>query len=269
MDFPFSSRWTQICHPAPRHGRGAAGTAWTLAAATGLLAGWLVPMSALAQVSEAQCGPVWGTRHHGPFDYRKASQYERLNVENFHFTASVEKLTSGKTNAAPGPDINYTLRAFPNHHRALNAVTRLGDRDRKDQPEGLEWPVECYFERALRFVKDDIVVHSLYAHWLVQRKRMQDAEQQLKQSLALAGDNPLSHFSIGLIYFEMGLFDKASAQARLAQTLGWARTDLIDKLKAAGQWREAPAAAGSIAAEAAASPGGPSAATPPSRGGPP
>lgn len=268
MDFFFSSRETLSRRPAPRHGRRAGGKSLTLAAATTLLAGWVVPISALAQVSEAMCGPVWGTRHHGPFDYRKASQNERLNVENFHFTATVEKLTSGKTNAVPGPDINYTLRAFPNHHRALNAATRLGDRDRKDQPEGLEWPVECYFERALRFVKDDVVVHSLYAHWLVQRKRMQDAEQQLKQSQRLAGDNPLSHFSIGLIYFEMGLFDQASAQARLAQTLGWARTDLIDKLKAAGQWREAPPA-GSIAAEPAASASGSGAAAQPMRSGPP
>lgn len=214
------------------------------------------------------CGPVWGTRHFGPYDYRKASPAARANVEDFHFTAKVERLAGGQTTHIPGPDLNYTLRAFPNHHRGLNAVTRLSERDRKDKPEGMEWPVECYFERALRFVKDDTVVHSLYAHWLVQRKRPQEAERQLKLSLALAGDNPLSHFSIGLIYFEMGLFDQASVQARLAQTLGWARTDLIDKLKAAGQWREAPTAE-SIAAEPAASASGSGAAAPPLRGGPP
>lgn len=242
-----------------------ASEAITLAATAALIAGLMGPVTALAQVSEAQCGPVWGTRHHGPFDYRKVSQYERLNVENFHFTAAVEKLTSGKTNPAPGPDINYTLRAFPNHHRALNAATRLAERDRKDRPDGMEWPVECYFERALRFVKDDIVVHSLYAHWLVQRKRAQDAEQQLRLSLALAGDNPLSHFSIGLIYFELGLFEQAQAQARRAQSLGWARTDLIDKLKAAGQWREPPTT-GAVSAQPAAS--GPGTDAPPSRGAP-
>lgn len=222
---------------------------WPLAGVGVLLACLTAP--AVAQVTEAMCGPVWGTRHHGPFDYRKASQYERLNVENFHFTAAVERQLIGKTNAAPGPDINYTLRAFPNHHRALDAATRLATRDRKDQPEGMEWTVECYFERALRFVKDDTVVHSLYANWLAQRKRSQDAERELQAALKLAGDNALSYFSIGLIYFEMGQFEQAQAQARRAQTLGWPRTDLIDKLKAAGQWRE-PAAAGPATGQPAA-----------------
>lgn len=260
------SRETQCRRCAPLHRRRAGGKILSLAATSALLAGLVAPVLTFAQVSEAMCGPVWGTRHHGPFDYRKASKYERLNVENFHFTAAVEVQLRGKTNQHPGPDINYTLRAFPNHHRALNAATRLAVRDRKDQPEGMEWPVECYFERALRFVKDDFVVHSLYAHWLVQRKRTQDAEQQLKLSLGLAGDNPLSHFSIGLIYFEMGLFDQASAQARLAQSLGWARTDLIDKLKAAGQWRDPST---SEAAPAMPTAGGLRTAAPPLPGSPP
>lgn len=56
----------------------------------------------------------------GPFDYRyKTSVKTELGdahsmVEGAHFTPQIEQLIRGKTAVEPGPDIDYTLRAFPN-----------------------------------------------------------------------------------------------------------------------------------------------------------
>lgn len=74
----------------------------------------------------------------GPFDYRyKTSVKTELGdahsmVEGAHFTPQIEQLIRGKTAVEPGPDIDYTLRAFPNHHRALLSMSRLALRAKSD-----------------------------------------------------------------------------------------------------------------------------------------
>ena len=61
----------------------------------------------------------------GPFDYRTASAHKKRIVETFHFTDSVENLVRGNTTKWVAGDISYVLRAFPNHIRALAAITEL------------------------------------------------------------------------------------------------------------------------------------------------
>jgi hypothetical protein len=211
-----------------------------------------------AAVSAQQCGPVWGTRHWGPFDYRRpvAGAGGVGIVENAHFTPWVEAGLGGKTGPIGG-DLNYTLRAFPNHHRALVTLAKVTQREKKDQLPGMEWPVECYYERAIRFAPDDVVVYMLYAQWLGSRKRVQEAEVQLGFALPLAGDNPQTHYNIGLLYFELGNHEAARRQAIKAKALGWPLTALVDQLKSVGQWpahEDAPAEA-PTSAPAAALPG--------------
>ncbi len=230
-----------------------------LAAALSLISG-----SSAAQVSAEACGPVWGTRHWGPFDYRRpvAGAGGLGIVERAHFTPKVEAGLGGSTGPIGG-DLNYTLRAFPNHHRALLTTARVTKRMKNDQIPGLEWPMECYFERAIRFAPDDAVVRNLYAQWLGDRKRPKEAEFQLEAALRLAGDNPLTHYNIGLLYFDLGNLPAASRQALRARELGWLRSDLIDKLAAAGYppgSAAAPAEAGASAP--AARPADPPAAAP-------
>lgn len=212
-----------------------------------------------AAVTAQQCGPVWGTRHWGPFDYRRpvAGAGGVGIVENAHFTPWVEAGLGGKTGPIGG-DLNYTLRAFPNHHRALVTMTKVTRRENKDRLPGMEWPVECYFERALRFAKDDVVVYMLYAQWLGERKRPDEARIMLGAALPLAGDNPQTHYNIGLIYFELGDHEAARQQAVKAQGMGWPLTALADQLRAAGHWPAADGAAAPPAAQPAASaPAGP------------
>lgn len=191
----------------------------------------------------ATCGPL----HHnyGPFDYR--TDRARLPiVENYHFTPEIEGLIRGKSDSLEG-EINYTLHAFPNHHRALVALVKLGERRETQQPGKLPYPIECYFERALRFQPDDTVARMLYADYLVRQRRPDDARTQLQRVAVEASDNAFTHYNLGLLFLKIGDNESALGHAHRAETLGLARTELADQLKAKGAWRDAtpapPAAA--------------------------
>lgn len=211
--------------------------AWCQAAA---LAGLALGLwgSAQAQVSAADCGPIWGTQQQfGPLDYRKSRATLEKWLEPYHFTPEVEYLIRSKTGSIGG-DLFYVLRAVPNHHRALISAARLAKRLQNPQPQGMVWPIECSFERATRFAPDDIVVRGLYAQWLGEAGRRADAERQLETALLLAKDDPISNYSIGLVYLELGAHEQALAQAHRAQQLGWTKPGLAEKLKQVGKWKE-------------------------------
>ena len=114
------------------------------------LLGTLPGVGALAKEPPSPCGPIFGVGY-GPFDYRTESKETKERVESAHFTADVESLKKGATGLL-AQDIDYTLRAFPNHPRALLAMSTLGLRSKSVKPPGANWTVHCYFERAIRGV---------------------------------------------------------------------------------------------------------------------
>lgn len=188
-----------------------------------------------AQGAPNNCGSI--ANHYGPFDYR--TQRDKLKiVEEFHFTPEVEALIRGNTASNPGPDIAYTLHTSPNHVRALMALVRLGEKMKTPQPPGVAFPIECYFDRAIRFEPDDTVVRILYAQFLNKHDRTGEALQQLDIAVSYAKDNAFSHYNIGLAYFDLRQFDKALAQAHKAAALGFERTELSDLLKGVNKWQE-------------------------------
>lgn len=217
-----------------------------------------------AQVSAELCGSL--KNGYGPFDYRgnpnplspsDGSPLEsklRL-VEGAHFTARVEQLIGAKSGGGSGPpggDIDYTLRAFPNHHRALLSVMRYGEQKKSFKPVGLFYDVECYFERAIRFQPEDNIVRMIYTTFLTKNNRKPEAMQQLKVILQSAKDNAFTHQNVGLLYFDLGEHQLALTQAHKAIELGLNRPDLREKLQATGQWVEpATAVTGQTAAEPA------------------
>lgn len=192
---------------------------------------------ALAQSNFSSCGSL--DNPYGPFDYRL--QKGKLNiVEQYHFTPNVESLVSGKSSTYVGGDLDYTLRASPNHHRALIAMMRLGEKLKTPQPQGLSYSVECYFERALRFRSDDSIVRMLYATYLFKNSREPEAVRQLGLASDSAGDNPFTHYNIGLIYLDIKKYDQALAQAHKAYGLGFTQAALREQLKRLGKWKESP-----------------------------
>jgi tetratricopeptide (TPR) repeat protein len=203
------------------------------------------------------CGHL-SNGQNGPFDYRVERGRRLETVEAFHFTAKVEGLIGGQSGEL-GQDLDYTLRAFPNHHRALLSVARYSKRSKIDPAPRTAFTVECYFDRALRFVRDDTTARMLYANYLQEVGRKNDAIRQLDQVIELAPDNPFTQYNAGLIFAEMGAFDRALRQAHVALAGGFTRTDLRDKLKAAGKWMEppeAPTAPTAVPAASAASAAG-------------
>lgn len=189
-----------------------------------------------AQPSAAGCGAL-DNGSNGPFDYRTERGSGLKTVEQFHFTPNIENLIGG--NSAPlGAELDYTLRAFPNHHRALMAMMRLGEKLKSPQPAKAAHSVECYFERALRFRPDDSTARMIYATFLAKYGRGPEAIKQLEIATAAAGDNAYTHYNIGLIYFDIKDYDQALAQAHRAYGLGFVQPQLRDQLKNAGKWKE-------------------------------
>lgn len=195
-----------------------------------------VPGAAQAQseFSLNLCGEL--ANHYGPYDYR-TEKGKLVIVDQAHFTPVVEALIRGSTGDL-NADLDYTLRASPNHHRALVSVMRLAARTTNPQPPRFKWPLACYFDRAVRFAPDDVVARLIYAQFLGQSKKAEDAVRQAEVAIKLAPENALTQYNAGLVLFEVGEYDKALAQAHVAQKMGFTRTELADSLKRVNRWRE-------------------------------
>jgi tetratricopeptide (TPR) repeat protein len=224
----------------------------------------LAACAASAQTFNA-CGDL--ANAFGPHDYRKDRGEPLQLVEGAHFKPMVESLIRGQTSAHPGQDIDYTLRAFPNHHRALVSAMRLAEREKTPRARGMNYTVECYFDRAIRWQPNDLTVRMIFANYLTTQKKPEEARAQLAYVVARSEDNPFTHYNVGLLYFDLKDYDAALAQAHKAMAMGFTRTELRDKLQSAGKWSE-PAAAGaaspapSAASSAASSPASAASAVP-------
>jgi hypothetical protein len=218
-----------------------------------LAAGWLTVALAQAQ-SPAQpdelghCGSL--RNGYGPYDYRTDKQQLAV-VEAYHFSSAVEQLIRGMTGSI-GSDLDYTLRASPNHHRALSALSRYGEKEKTDLVRGAQYTVECYFIRAVNFRPDDPTVRMLFAIYLKGQNRVPDAAKQLAYTETLADISGFTLFNLGLVYLDLGDPDAALRQAHKAMALGFTRPELKARLLAAGKWSEPPSA--TAAADAASAP---------------
>ena len=212
-----------------------------------LVAGCLASLAAGALAQDAAPHPCGALKNaYGPFDYR--TRRDMLGVvEAVHFLPDVERLN--RPTRMNFGDLDYTLRASPNHHRALISLARYGE-TRGSMPDNAR-SVDCYFDRAIRFAPDDPVVRMIYASLLVRTAREADALKQIDYVAQGANDNPFTHYNLGLLYLEIKRYDKALAQAHAALQLGLPRTELRDALKKAGKWAEPRAVAPGEAASAA------------------
>jgi tetratricopeptide (TPR) repeat protein len=203
-----------------------------------LLAGLTFAGVVSAEVGEIACGTL--ANHFGPYDYRIASREVKSLVEGAHFTPKVESLRGGKNTITAGGDLNYTLRVFPNHPRALMAVIRLAEKEKRPKPYQMDYSALCWLDRAERFTPNDAMVQMIYGMYLVKQGKSSDGATKLGQALQLAGDNANVHYNLGLAYFDLKDYDKALASAHRAYELGFPLPGLRNKLEKAGKWREAP-----------------------------
>jgi tetratricopeptide (TPR) repeat protein len=184
------------------------------------------------------CGELHGG-HYGPFDYLDRFNLEKqLNVvERFHFTPNVENLIKGNTGSIGG-DLNYTLHAWPNHHRALASLARLSIREKSTRFHGLKYPVECYFDRAIRFNSADAKARAIYGGYLSHNGRIKEAIEQLEIAVKLEPDNVTALYNLGLMYFKQKQYKKANDYAQKAYGFDFPLQGLKNKLIKAGKWQE-------------------------------
>lgn len=218
-----------------------------------LLAFLLLAAPAWAQMPSAtMCGAIQNGGS-GPFDYRNERQLLSV-VETHHFTPKVEALISGQSRYEVGGDLDFVLRAYPNHPKALLTAMRWAEKNKTLSPVDMPHPVECYFERALRFRPDDNVVRMLYAIFLTRNQRNAEAVRQLDEVSARGVDNAFTLYNAGMQYFDLKEYRKAQARAQEALAMGFPAVELRDRLKSVGQWSDAPAAPASPATAASSVP---------------
>jgi len=173
---------------------------------------------------------------YGPFDY--TNPYHRAEklprVEGAHFTPPVEQLRYGKTGEVWN-DIDYTLRTFPNHHRALYAMMRYHLKlDKPIEPyragRAVLLPIKCYFLRALEFKPSDSMVHMLYGMYFHKINKPQKALGRYKEALRLNPDQVEAHYNLGLLFFDLKDYDAAREHADKAYSLGYPLSGLKNKL---------------------------------------
>jgi len=191
-------------------------------------------------ISAAQnCGSL--DNPYGPFNYR--TQAEQLKVvEHFHFSSDVANLRRGTTGSV-GQDLDYTLRASPNHPKALIAMIRLGEKLKTETPSGSRYSIECWLDRAVRFSPEDAIVRMIFADYLTKRNRKTEALHQIEKVIENGVDNPMSHYNLGMLLADLGEYDRALEQAHIALEMGVQQSALRDRLKAAGKWQDPPSAA--------------------------
>lgn len=232
-------RWNRPRVPrAPRH------------LVIGVAVAFLGVTTAHGQVDSRICGPL--TNAFGPYDYRTVRDQRLTVVEHHHFNSNVELLIRGQTDSI-GADLFYVLRAFPNHHRALITLARLAKRSKAMTIPKMEYPVECFFERAVRFRRDDTTARMLYASFLHDNGRSDEALKHIDEAIAIAPDQPFTQYNAGMMLMDFGAHERALVQAHKAMALGFERNDLRLRLEAAGKWQD-PASVAPVSTHPASSP---------------
>lgn len=178
--------------------------------------------------------PLTNPGGYGPFDASNAQNLNKLPiVVDFHFTRDVEQLVKGATSANLMHDIDYTLRAIPNYHRALVAMSKYARLKGKAAFNGVYTP-ECYFKRALYFQPKDGLVYAIYATHLHLSGKLAEAEQHYQSALKLTKNKIEINYNYGLLLFDKGDYAAAKSQADIAYKSGYQLQGLKRKLKTKG-----------------------------------
>jgi len=158
---------------------------------------------------------------YGPFDYTNPEHRKNKLpiVEQYHFNIDVATLMAGISAGVSG-DLDYTLRAFPNHHRALQALADLAIREKATRIGNMHFSVPCFFIRAQKFSPDDGMVSAIYAYYLAYIGQRDLARLEAERAAAKKSNNPKIAYEVGLAYYYIGDYKTAREYADKAKSLG-------------------------------------------------
>jgi tetratricopeptide (TPR) repeat protein len=193
----------------------------------------LAVVAASGGVSAANnyCGEL--KNHYGPLDFRMRGQVNLEIVEGAHFTEEVAKGNPRGSTGDLAADLDYTLRAIPNHPGALTTIGAVSIRAKTARLATARYPTECYFERAIRFAPDDAAVRAVYGNYLNALGRLPQALNMFRFAVELAPNNATYNYNLGLAYVKMKQYDKAEEYANKAYELGFPLQGLRKQLDAA------------------------------------
>ncbi len=185
---------------------------------------------------------------YGPYDY--TNEKDRTSkqgggrdtalslVEGAHFYPDIENLVKSRYGSFLA-DFDYTLRAWPNHHRALFSLARFQIEVNKKirKPETEFSQTECYFQRAINFNPNDAVPYSLYAYLLSKLGKPDEANKYYEAALKVAPNSSKIAYAYSLFLIDTKQYDKALEYAQKAYQNGKPPMGLQNKLKKLGVWK--------------------------------
>lgn len=193
----------------------------------------------------------------GPFDFydtRGNGAYPYTVVERHHLGPKTELMLRRGDNCGYWSDLDYTLRAFPNHPKALKMMAdflkthvscdsgRAASQSVLDLAAEIEagrWQgrtMEYYFETGIKFRPQYTETRVLYARALSDIGNRDQAVKVLEEALKLDPQSSSAHYELGTIQLAKGDKQSALAHARKAYQLGKPPAALRDQLVAAGIW---------------------------------
>lgn len=174
----------------------------------------------------------------GPHDYRDYNARARVLpvVERRHFTPAIEELAGNSRYIAQ--DLSYTLNKFPNHYRALDAISRLGAKVGSEQPQGSDHSIDCWFQRAVVFQPKDAILRLTYGIHLERMGKLPEALKHAEAGLRLDPGNAKILYYLARFKLRLGEPEEARRYALEAQAAGFAIADLREELTALGHWED-------------------------------
>ncbi|MDZ7803491.1 tetratricopeptide repeat protein [Thiohalophilus sp.] len=155
-------------------------------------------------------------------------------VEGYHFTDDVKNLRKGASTSRIIDDLEYVLNWFPNHHQALDAISRLAVREGTTRPQGADYDLECRFKWAHDVAPHDAMVYVIHGLYYARMSRNKEARSALQKAVDMNPHHPEIQYNLGLVLYKLGDYEKARVHARKAYELGYPLPGLKNLLKDAG-----------------------------------
>lgn len=198
-----------------------------------------------AQASGEDCGPVeegmWGKY---PVDYNAAmnDRFEKDTGAESKKTFFIQLIRGAEQLylTEKVSDLSRLLLWVPNHPGGMSKMVAFAEHAPKGTLLG-GYSIECWFDRAIRWVPNDIVMFKMRGKYRSDRGQYLAAAEDFERYAKLADDPPEMLYNIGLMYLRAGVYDKASKYAVDAYSTGTIPlTALKDGLKKVGKWVEPP-----------------------------
>lgn len=184
---------------------------------------------------------------YGPYDYYNPDNHlptgadpmgKIKRVTNVHLTSKMLQLR-GRSTGPISADLDYTLRALPNHPDALNLSSRLEARLKSPAKpklflyEKMSRSAECYFQRAIKFApySETYVIYGVHLH---RNKKYQEAKKAYLKAIDMGHKSASTHYNFGLTLAKLEEYPLSEKHAKIAYKLGYPLKGLKRQLREVG-----------------------------------